>query len=74
MLIDDLVTRACEEQYITRSEFRFSRREVRGHTHWGVPSLCGYDGNKSGSRSPSWQGVGVRNRQHWRQRNGESKV
>ena len=31
-LIDAMVTKACGEQEISRSDYRFSRRDVREHT------------------------------------------
>ena len=39
LLIDDMVSRICEEQKIERSEYRFSRREVRQYTGWGDTQL-----------------------------------
>jgi len=39
LLVDGMVKRACEEQKIERSEFRFSRRDVRTHTCWGDTQL-----------------------------------
>jgi DNA primase catalytic core len=39
LLIDEVVTKACEEQKIERGDFRFSRRDVRQHTGWGNTQL-----------------------------------
>ena len=39
LLIDDMVSRVCEEQKIERSEYRFSRRDVRQYTSWGNTQL-----------------------------------
>ena len=39
LLIDDMVSHICEEQKIERSEYRFSRREVRQYTGWGDTQL-----------------------------------
>ena len=39
LLLDDMVSRACDEQKIERSEFRFSRREVREFTKWSDSQL-----------------------------------
>jgi len=39
LLVDQMVRRACEEQKIERSEFRFSRRDVRQFTNWGDTQL-----------------------------------
>ena len=39
LLLDELVTRACAEQKIERSDFRFSRRDVRHYTSWGNTQL-----------------------------------
>ena len=39
LLIDDMVTEACRQQNVERSEFRFSRREVREYTRWGDTQL-----------------------------------
>ena len=39
LLIDEMVTEAGRQQNIERSEFRFSRREVREYTHWGDTQL-----------------------------------
>ncbi len=35
MLLDEMVSKACEEHGIERSDFRFSRRDVRDFTGWG---------------------------------------
>jgi hypothetical protein len=34
MLLDQMVTRACEAQGIDRSDLRFSRSSIRAFTHW----------------------------------------
>jgi hypothetical protein len=39
LLIDDMVSRICEEQKIERSEYRLSRRDVRQYTGWGDTQL-----------------------------------
>ena len=39
-LIDELVTRGCEQQGIDRADYRFSRRDVREHTGWGHSQLA----------------------------------
>jgi hypothetical protein len=39
MLLDEMVTGACERLTIERSEYRFTRREVREHTGWGNTQL-----------------------------------
>jgi hypothetical protein len=39
LLLDELVTKACAEQKIERSDFRFSRRDVRHYTSWGNTQL-----------------------------------
>jgi hypothetical protein len=39
LLLDDMVSRACDEQKIERGEFRFSRREVREFTKWSDSQL-----------------------------------
>ena len=39
LLLDEMVSRACDEQKIERSEFRFSRREVREFTKWSDSQL-----------------------------------
>ena len=39
LLLDEMVTKACTEQKIERSDFRFSRREVRQYTSWGNTQL-----------------------------------
>ncbi|HEV2112766.1 MAG TPA: CHC2 zinc finger domain-containing protein [Terriglobales bacterium] len=39
LLIDELVTRACEQQKMERSEYRFSRRDVRQFTGLGNTQL-----------------------------------
>ncbi len=38
-LIDDFVTGACRRQSLERADFRFSRRDVRQHTGWGLTQL-----------------------------------
>lgn len=38
-LIDEMVSAACSARGIDRTEFRFSRREVREHTGWGNTQL-----------------------------------
>jgi hypothetical protein len=39
VLLDEMVTKACAEQKIERSDFRFSRRNVRHSTNWGNTQL-----------------------------------
>jgi DNA primase catalytic core len=39
VLLDEMVTKACAEQKIERSDFRFSRRDVRHATNWGNTQL-----------------------------------
>jgi hypothetical protein len=39
MLIDEMVSDECERQKIERSEYRFSRREVRRHTAWSYQQV-----------------------------------
>lgn len=39
LLLDDMVSRACDEQKIERSEYRFSRRDVREFTKWSDSQL-----------------------------------
>ncbi len=39
MLLDGMVAETCTRQRMTRSAFRFSRREVREHTGWGNTQL-----------------------------------
>ena len=39
VLLDEMVTKACAEQKIERSDFRFSRRDVRHSTNWGNTQL-----------------------------------
>jgi DNA primase catalytic core len=39
LLLDQMVRRACDEQKIERSEFRFSRRDVREFTKWSDSQL-----------------------------------
>jgi hypothetical protein len=39
LLVDEMVTKVCEEQKIARSEYHFSRREVRQYTGWGDTQL-----------------------------------
>ena len=38
-LIDEMVSRICQQQQIERTEVRFSRRDVRQHTGWGNTQL-----------------------------------
>jgi DNA primase catalytic core len=38
-LIDDLVSAQCEQQGLTRGDYRFSRRRLREHTGWGDTQL-----------------------------------
>ena len=38
-LIDEMVSRICQQQKIERPEVRFSRRDVRQHTGWGNTQL-----------------------------------
>jgi len=38
-LVDDMVSAECERQKMERSDFRFSRREVRQRTGWGDTQL-----------------------------------
>jgi hypothetical protein len=39
LLLDEMVTRQCEELSTDRSDFRFTRRELREHTGWGNTQL-----------------------------------
>ena len=39
MLIEDMVASQCDRQGLDRSDFRFSRRDVRRHTGWGDTQL-----------------------------------
>ncbi|HEX7771754.1 MAG TPA: hypothetical protein VF435_04990 [Pyrinomonadaceae bacterium] len=39
MLIDEMVTKACERMVLERSDYRFSRRQVREFTGWGNTQL-----------------------------------
>ena len=39
LLIDEMVSAECERQKIERTDFRFSRRDVRQHTGWGNTQL-----------------------------------
>jgi DNA primase catalytic core len=39
LLIDEMVTQACNEQRIERTEYRFSRKQVREHTAWSDSQL-----------------------------------
>jgi hypothetical protein len=39
LLLHEMVSKACEEQQIERSELRFSRRDVRHSTRWGDSQL-----------------------------------
>lgn len=39
LLLDQMVRRACDEQKIERSEYRFSRRDVREFTKWSDSQL-----------------------------------
>jgi hypothetical protein len=39
LLLDQMVSQACDEQKIERSEFRFSRRDVREFTKWSDSQL-----------------------------------
>ena len=38
-LLDQMVTNACQQQGLDRSDYRFSRRDVREHTQWGHTQL-----------------------------------
>jgi DNA primase catalytic core len=38
-LIDPMVKEACEKQKMTRSDFRFSRKEIRRHTGWSYDQI-----------------------------------
>lgn len=39
LLLDQLVTAECKKQNMTRSDYRFSRRDVRDYTKWGDTQL-----------------------------------
>ena len=39
-LIDEMVTDRCRELDMSRSDFRFTRRELREHTRWGHSQLA----------------------------------
>jgi DNA primase catalytic core len=39
LLIDEMVSAECERQKIERTDFHFSRRDVRQHTKWGDTQL-----------------------------------
>ena len=39
MLIDEMVTAECERLKMERTDFRFSRRDVREYTGWGDTQL-----------------------------------
>jgi DNA primase len=39
LLIDEMVSAECERQKMERTDFRFSRRDVRQHTKWGDTQL-----------------------------------
>jgi hypothetical protein len=39
LAIDEYVTAECQRQKMERSDFRFSRRDVRAHTGWGDTQL-----------------------------------
>ena len=39
LLLDEMVSRACDEQKIERNEYRFSRRDVREFTKWSDSTL-----------------------------------
>jgi DNA primase len=39
-LIDSMVSQACQQQGLDRSDYRFSRRDVREHTQWGHSQLA----------------------------------
>src|SRR5262249_1137722 len=38
-LVDQMVTTACQQQRLDRSDYRFSRRDVRSFTSWGHTQL-----------------------------------
>ena len=38
-LVSDMVTAQCALQNLTRSQYRFSRRDIREHTRWGDTQL-----------------------------------
>src|SRR6266516_3710432 len=39
LLVDEMVSAECERQKMERTDFRFSRRDVRQHTGWGDTQL-----------------------------------
>jgi DNA primase len=39
LLLDEMASAECERQKIERTDFRFSRRDVRQHTKWGDTQL-----------------------------------
>jgi DNA primase catalytic core len=39
LLIDEMVSAECQRQNLARTEFRFSRKDVRQHTGWGDTQL-----------------------------------
>jgi hypothetical protein len=39
MLLDEMVTKACQREGVERSDYRFSRRDVRDATGWGDTQL-----------------------------------
>jgi post-segregation antitoxin (ccd killing protein) len=39
LLVDEMVSAECERQKMERTDFRFSRRDVRQHTKWGDTQL-----------------------------------
>ena len=39
LLIDDMVSAQCRQLQIERSDFRFSRRDVRRHAQWGATQV-----------------------------------
>jgi len=39
VIVDEMVRKACEQQKIDRSEYRFSRRDVRAYTQWSDSQL-----------------------------------
>ncbi|MBL8794855.1 MAG: DNA primase [Planctomycetia bacterium] len=38
-LVDEMVTVACQQQGVDRSDYRFTRRDVREYSHWGHTQL-----------------------------------
>src|SRR5208337_4414257 len=40
LLVDEMVSAECERQKIERTDFRFSRRDVRQYTGWGDTQLA----------------------------------